>query len=71
MQVDGAAAVMTEGCYFAKVDLWSAYRSVGISKLSQEVTGLSWEINRETVFLKDTCLPFGMRLSVGIFHRLT
>ena len=62
---------MTEGCFFAKVDLRSAYRSVGLSKLSQEVTGLSWEINGETVFLKDTRLPFGARRSVGIFHRLT
>lgn len=70
-RVDDAAAIMTEGCYFAKVDLRSAYRSVGLSKLSQEVTGLSWEINGETVFLKDTRLPFGARRSVGIFHRLT
>ena len=35
--VDDAAAVMTEGCYFAKVDLRSAYRSVGLSERSQEV----------------------------------
>ena len=69
--VDDAAAVMTKGCFFAKVDLRSAYRSVGLSKLSQEVTGLSWEINGETVFLKDTRLPFGAGRSVGIFHRLT
>ena len=32
-RVDNAAGVMTEGCYFAKVDLRSAYRSVGLSKL--------------------------------------
>ena len=65
-RVDNAAAVMTEGCFFAKVDLRSACR-----KQSQEVTGLSLEINGKTVFLKDTRLPFGTRRSVGIFHRLT
>ena len=62
---------MTEGCYFAKVDLKSAYRSVGLSKASQEVTGLSWNIGGATVYLRDTRLPFGARRSVGIFHRLT
>ena len=70
-RVDDAAAVMTEGCFFAKVDLKSAYRSVGLSKASQEVTGLSWVIDGKTVYLKDTRLPFGARRSVGIFHRLT
>lgn len=70
-RVDDAAAVMTENCYFAKVDLRSAYRSVGLSKKSQEVAGLSWELNGKTVFLKDTRLPFGARRSVSIFHRLT
>ena len=70
-RVDDAAEVMTEGCYFAKVDLRSAYRSVSLSTRSQEVTGLAWEINGKTVFLKDTRLPFGARRSVGIFHRLT
>ena len=70
-RVDDAAAVMTEGCYFAKVDLRSAYRSVGLSRRSQAVTGLSWNIDGKTVFMRDTRLPFGARLSVGIFHRLT
>ena len=70
-RVDDAAAVMTEGCYFAKVDLRSAYRSVRLGKRSQAVTGLSWTLNGKTIFMKDTRLPFGARLSVGIFHRLT
>ena len=69
--VDDAAALMSEGCFFAKVDLKSAYRSVGLSKASQEVTGLSWNINGTTVYLQDTRLPFEARRSVSIFHRLT
>ena len=51
--------------------LKSAYRSVGLSKASQEVTGLSWDIGGTTIYLKDTRLPFGARRSVGIFQCLT
>ena len=40
-RVDDAAAVLTEGCLLAYVDLQSAYRSVGLSKRSQAVTDLS------------------------------
>lgn len=69
--VDDAASKMTNNCYFAKVDLKSAYRSVPISKRSQKVTGLKWQFNNQTVYLKDTKLPFGAKLSPGIFHRLT
>lgn len=70
-RVDDAAALMTRGCYFAKVDLRSAYRSVKISDESQKVTGFKWEFGGESVYLKDCKLPFGAKLSPGIFHRLT
>ena len=70
-RIDDAANLMTQGCFFAKVDLKHAYRSVRLSKLSQDVTGLSWEIKGEKVFMKDTRLPFGASLSPGIFHRLS
>ena len=70
-RVDDAAAMMTEGCYFAKVDLKNAYRSVGISQSSQRVTGLQWDFQGQTIYMTDTRLPFGARLSPGIFHRLT
>ena len=59
------------GCYFAKVDLQKAYRSVGISNASQEITGLHWTFGGKTVYLKDSKLCFGSKLSPGIFHRLT
>ena len=62
---------MTHGCYFAKVDLKSACRSVKISDESQRVTGFRWNFDNEMVYLKDTKLPFGAKLSPGIFHRLT
>ena len=70
-RVDDAAALMTPGCYFSKVDLRSAYRSVKISVQSQKVTGFKWNFGDKDVYLKDTKLPFGAKLSPGIFHRLT
>lgn len=69
--IDDAAALMSEECYLAKVDLKSAYRSVKISQNSQTVTGFQWNFNGRTIYMKDTKLPFGAKLSVGIFHRLT
>ena len=70
-RVDNAASLMTEGCWFSKVDLKHAYRSVGISEKSQLATGLQWEFKGKTIYMKDTKLPFGARLSPGIFHRIT
>ena len=70
-RVDDAASLMTEGCFFARVDLKSAYRSVKISKSSQKATGLKWIFNGKETYLRDTRLCFGAKLSQGIFHRLT
>ena len=70
-RVDDAAALVTEGCFMAKVDIQSAYRHVRISKHSQRVTGLKWQFGDKTVYLKDTKLCFGSRLAPGIFHWLT
>lgn len=69
--VDQAVDQLWPGYYMAKVDLKSAYRSVPISKHSQQFTGLKWQIENRTVYLKDTKLPFGSKLSPGIFHRLS
>ena len=69
--VDDAASMMTNNCYFAKVDLRSAYRSVRINAASQKVTGFKWNFDNKEIYLKDTKLPFGAKLSPGIFHRLT
>ena len=53
-RVDDASSMMSEGCFFAKVDLKSAYRSVRLSEHSQTVTGLKWNFNGTDVYLKDT-----------------
>ena len=70
-RVDDAAGMMTKGCYMARVDLRKAYRSLPISRYSQQVIGLSWELNGRTIYMKDTKLPFGARYCVSSFHRLT
>ncbi len=59
--------------YIAKVDLKSAYRSVGLHPSQYPFTGLRWTFCGETepTYLCDTRLCFGARKSPGIFHRLT
>ncbi|CAC5396064.1 unnamed protein product [Mytilus coruscus] len=70
--LDEATKLVTPNCYMAKVDLKSAYRSVGISKASQQVTGFRWTFpnGKEFTFF-DRKLPFGSKLAPGIFHRLS
>lgn len=68
---DDAAALVTERCFMAKVDIQSAYRHVPISKHSQKVTGLKWQFNGKTVYLRDKIIRFGSRMAPGILHRLT
>lgn len=69
--VDEAAGMISYGCYMAKLDLKSAYRSVMISMYSQKVTGLRWYIDGQETFMYDCKLPFGSRLAPLIFHRLS
>ena len=69
-RVDDAAKLMKRHHFMANVDLKSAYRSVDISKHSQQFTGLKWQMGEESLYLKDTKLPFGSRLAPMIFHRL-
>ena len=69
--VDHATRIMKQGCYMAKVDLKSAYRSVSISKHSQQFTGLQWGTGANMLYMYDTKLPFGAKLAPACFHRLT
>ena len=70
-RVDDAAALVTEGCYMAKVDLQAAYRHVKISEHSKQVTGLKRQFGQKTMYLRDTRLCFESKLAPGIFHRIT
>lgn len=59
--------------WIAKVDLKSAYRSVSLLPSHMEYTGLKWKFkgHKEHTYLVDSRLPFGCRLSVEVFHRLS
>ena len=71
--VDEAVKLSKPNCYYAKIDLKSAYRSVTIHPSNFDLTGIKWvfEGEQDPRYLVDTKLPFGARKSPAIFHRLT
>ena len=71
--IDDAVKLSSKNCYFAKIDLKSAYRSVNIHPSNYNFTGLKWKFSgdKEDTYLFDSKLPFGARKSPFIFHRLT
>ena len=69
--VDDAVRLMTPGCFMAKVDLKSAYRSVNISSHSQKYTGIKWNFGGKPVYFTDTKLSMGSKSAPSIFTRLT
>ena len=68
-----AVESLAHGDFLAKVDLRSAYRYVPVHPSNFEVTGLKWRFagSHRDVYMVDKRLPFGARLSPGVFHRLT
>ena len=70
--LDEAVKMSSHRCYYAKLDLKSAYRSVNIHPDDYPLTGLKWYFNQNSAtYMYDTKLPFGARKSPGIFNRLT
>jgi hypothetical protein len=71
--VDEAVRMSTQNCYYAKVDLKNAYRSVKVKPSNTEFTGFKWQFEGDPHFtyLMDKRLPFGAKRSPMIFHRLT
>jgi hypothetical protein len=71
--VEGATKTMNKGCYLAKIDLASAYRSIPLHPSSFQLTGLKWRFgnNSKNTFLFDSRLPFGAARSCRIFQALT
>ena len=65
--------MLSPGCYLAKVDLASAYRSVKIHPTSLKATGLKWTFHghSQPTYFRDTRLSFGSCKSPYIFHTLT
>ncbi|CAC5380695.1 unnamed protein product [Mytilus coruscus] len=66
--VDDACKLVSKNFYMAKVDLKAAYRSVRISKQSQEVTGLKWAFpdGHEYTFI-DKKTPFWVKIGTRHF----
>ena len=71
--IDDAVKLSSHKCFYAKIDLKSAYRSVRINPNNYAFTGLKWKFKGEDKFsyMFDSKLPFGARKSPFIFHRLT
>ncbi len=71
--VDQATKLLPPGGFMAKIDLRSAYRYVPVHPDSYEATGLKWTFSgrEKPDYFIDTRLPFGARMSPGIFQRLT
>ena len=61
------------GDWLGKLDLQSAYRSVGIRRSNYQYTGLKWRFSGDThdTYMTDTRLPFGSSRSPGIFNSLS
>lgn len=71
--ISDATEFITPNCFFAKVDLANAYRSVKVHPSNFKATGLKWRfegMNHDT-YMVDERLPFGAARSPGIFHRIT
>ena len=68
-----AVDLVKPGCFFAKVDLANAYRSVKIHPSNFKATGLKWRFKGENTFtyLIDERLPFGSARSPEIFNHIT
>lgn len=70
--IENAVRLISPGCYLAKLDLASAYRSVGIHHSNFPYTGLKWTFSGDAAptYMVDTALPFGSRRSPYVFHQL-
>ena len=68
-----AVDLVTPDCYFAKIDLANAYRSVKLHPSNFKATGLKWQFKGEKTFtyLIDERLPFGAAKSPDIFNHIT
>ena len=71
--IEEAVSLSSPGCFYSKIDLKSAYRSVKIHPDNYKLTGIKWHFdgNEGPLYLFDKRLPFGARKSPAIFHRLT
>lgn len=75
MGLEDAYALLRPHCYMAKVDVSSAFRTVGVRPDHWELLGFSWvsppRCRRRRRFFVDTRFPFGLTCSPEIFCRIS
>ena len=70
--VQDAVSLLKPGSYCCKIDLKSAYRSVGVHPSQYHLCGLKWKVNgKSDTYMVDTRLMMGARRAPSIFHRLS
>lgn len=68
-----AIDLITPGKYLAKIDLCSAFRSVGTHPSNHPFAGIKWQFNGDSAptYMIDTALMFGARRAPEIFNELS
>ena len=69
--VDEVAAMVTQDCYMATVDIAAAYRSVSIREDNWPFQGISWQMQGDKAYLYDVRLSFGLKCAAFIFTELS
>lgn len=71
MSHEDAYALMRPGHYMAKVDIKSAFRTVGVHASHWPLLAYQWTRNGKAEYYLDTRFPFGLKCSPEIFCRLS
>ena len=69
--IDDAIALMHPGCYFATVDIKSAYHWVPVYPPHRTLQGFRWAFNGSYKFFTDNFLFFSLKNAPSIFHRIS
>ena len=71
IHVDDITDSMVPGCYFAVVDIKSAYRSINVYPSHRSFQGFEWELDGNEEYYEDNCLCFGLKCAPYIFSRVS
>ena len=71
MSHQDAFALMRPKHWMAKLDIKSAFRTVGVHPLDQHLLSFKWTARGHTRYFRDTRFPFGLKCSLEIFCRLS
>ena len=70
LRLDTVAEYMTPDCFFASVDIKSAYRSVHVVPRHRQLQGFVWDVNGCTQYYTENCLHFGLKCAHFIFTQI-